>query len=44
MAADKIFNNMGTASCIMLCNLNIIKSVNTKMNPITQKRYVTIVL
>lgn len=28
MAADKVFNNMDTASCIMLCNLNIIKSVN----------------
>ena len=28
MAADKVFNNMDTASCIMLCNLNVIKSVN----------------
>lgn len=28
MAADKVFNSTDTASCIKLCNLNIIKSVN----------------
>lgn len=28
MAADKVSNNRDTASRIMLCNLNIIKSVN----------------
>lgn len=28
MAADKVFNNMETASCIKLCNLNVIQSVN----------------